>query len=544
MYEKHFSLRELPFNLTPDPRFLYTHPSCQEAFATLCYGVENRKGIVVITGAAGTGKTTLIKLFMEKAAQRVRAACILDPHLTFIELLQCALDAFGVTQLSGDRVSLMQQFRDYLLEQRSHDHRVALLLDESQDIQDEVLEELRLISDLEHAGDKLVQLVLAGQSEFELRLEQPRFDQLRQRVTLRSRLEPLGEEEIAPYIDFRLRTAGYSERSLFQHAAIHRIGYFSKGIPRLINVICDHALLIACATSSERIGAEIIDEIAGDLHLDGSGSELRNTALARAPDAMPRVDAGAKKARSADKFEDELSEAPLHMSVGGSRSSQPTVGVDLGSLWVLAKRLQKKSWVELSAVVASVALVIFGGMYLARPGSDPVFPTTNSINSIQEGSGPISRELYRVLGRGASWETPVEQTKRSYTDIERRQAHARLGEGKPGTDRGKPDDSGRPINGSPRRDRVPMTETTRAPIEHRNPQTPRRGLSSSGFAVVGNSYVREKPASKAEVIATLRPGTRIQVVGRTGEYFRVRSLDNEAIRGYVHKEDAFFEPYH
>ena len=98
MYEKHFSLRELPFNLTPDPRFLYTHPSCQEAFATLCYGVENRKGIVVITGAAGTGKTTLIKLFMENAAQRVRAACILDPHLTFIELLHCALDAFGVSQ--------------------------------------------------------------------------------------------------------------------------------------------------------------------------------------------------------------------------------------------------------------------------------------------------------------------------------------------------------------------------------------------------------------------------------------------------------------
>ncbi|HEX5606108.1 MAG TPA: AAA family ATPase, partial [Candidatus Binatia bacterium] len=251
MYEKHFRLRELPFNLTPDPRFLYTHASCQEAFATLCYGVENRKGIVLITGAAGTGKTTLIKLFMERAAQPVRAACILDPHLTFIELLQCALDAFGVTQLSADRVSLMQQFRDYLLEQRNHDHRVALLLDESQDIQDEVLEELRLVSDLEHAGDKLVQVVLAGQSEFERRLEQPRFDQLRQRVILRSRLEPLGEEEIGPYIDFRLRTAGYSERSLFQRAAIHRIGYFSQGIPRLINVICDHALLIACATNSE-----------------------------------------------------------------------------------------------------------------------------------------------------------------------------------------------------------------------------------------------------------------------------------------------------
>ena len=249
MYEKHFRLRELPFNLTPDPRFLYSHPSCQEAFATLCYGVENRKGIVLITGAAGTGKTTLIKLFMEKAAQPVRAACILDPHLTFVELLQCALDAFGVTELNADRVSLMQQFRDYLLDQYSHDHRVALLLDESQDIQDEVLEELRLVSDLEYAGDKLLQLVLAGQPEFESRLQQPRFDQLKQRVALRSRLEPLGEEEIGPYIDFRLRTAGYYESSIFQRAAVQRIGCVSQGIPRLINVICDHALLIACATS-------------------------------------------------------------------------------------------------------------------------------------------------------------------------------------------------------------------------------------------------------------------------------------------------------
>lgn len=542
MYEKHFRLRELPFNLTPDPRFLYTHPSCQEAFATLCYGVENRKGIVLITGAAGTGKTTLIKLFMERAAQRVRAACILDPHLTFIELLQCALDAFGVTQLSGDRVSLMQQFRDYLFEQRSHDHRVALLLDESQDIEDEVLEELRLVSDLEHGGDKLVQLVLAGQSEFEVRLEQPRFDQLRQRVMLRSRLEPLGEEEIGPYIDFRLRTAGCSERSLFQPAAIHRIGYFSRGIPRLINVICDHALLIACATSSERIGAETIDEIADELHLDGSGSEVRDTALPRPSYAVPRIDAVAEEARRADKFGGELSEVPSHISANGSKLTQRAV--DLGSLWLLAKRLQKKSWAELSAVVACLAFVIFGGMYLARPGSDAVSPKTDSTNSSQEGLGPISRELYPGLGQGASWETPVKQTKRSYTDPERREVYARLGEGKTGTDRRKPGASGRPIDGSPRRDRSPITETDGATLERRNPQTPRTGLSSSGFAVVGNSFVREKPASKAEVIATLRPGTRIQVVGRTGEYLRVRSLDHEAIRGYVHKEDAFFEPYH
>jgi len=540
MYEKHFRLRELPFNLTPDPRFLYSHPSCQEAFATLCYGVENRKGIVLITGAAGTGKTTLIKLFMEKAAQPVRAACILDPHLTFVELLQCALDAFGVSQLSADRVSLMQQFRDYLLNQYSHDHRVALLLDESQDIQDEVLEELRLVSDLEYAGDKLLQLVLAGQPEFESRLEQPRFDQLRQRVTLRSRLEPLGEEEIGPYIDFRLRTAGYHESSIFQRAAVQRIGYVSHGIPRLINVICDHALLIACATSMEKIGADTIDEIADDLHLEASGSELRNLPLLQAPETPATIVVTAEKAHGANKFQREPSDVSLHLAARSPRSRGSAVAAALHSLWVLATRFRKRSWIELSAAAAGVGLAVLASMYLARTESGTISATADSINSIQE----VSRDFYRVLGRGASWETPVNQTKPSYTDLERREAYGRSGEVKTEIGRGKLAGSGRPVNGSLGRERLPMTETQRPSLERRNPPARRAEISSSGFAVVGNSYVREKPASKAEVIATLRPGTRIQVVGRTGEYFRVRSLDNEAIRGYVHKEDAFFEPYH
>jgi general secretion pathway protein A len=540
MYEKHFRLRELPFNLTPDPRFLYSHPSCQEAFATLCYGVENRKGIVLITGAAGTGKTTLIKLFMEKAAQPVRAACILDPHLTFVELLQCALDAFGVSQLSADRVSLMQQFRDYLLDQYSHDHRVALLLDESQDIQDEVLEELRLVSDLEYAGDKLLQLVLAGQPEFESRLEQPRFDQLRQRVTLRSRLEPLGEEEIGPYIDFRLRTAGYHESSIFQRAAVQRIGYVSHGIPRLINVICDHALLIACATSMEKIGADTIDEIADDLHLEASGSELRNLPLLQARETPATIVATAEKAHGANKFQREPSDVSLHLAARSPTSRGSAVATELHSLWMLAKRFRKRSWIELSAAAAGVGLVVLASMYLTRTETGTISATADSINSIQE----VSRDFYRVLGRGASWETPVNQTKPSYTDLERREVYGRSGEVKTEIGRGKPAGSSRPVNGSLGLERLPMTETKRPSLERRNPPAGRAEISSSGFAVVGNSYVREKPASKAEVIATLRPGTRIQVVGRTGEYFRVRSLDNEAIRGYVHKEDAFFEPYH
>ena len=544
MYEKHFRLRELPFNLTPDPRFLFTHASCQEAFATLCYGVEHRKGIVLITGAAGTGKTTLIKLFMEKAAEGVRAACILDPHLTFVELLQCALDAFGVPGLHADRVSLMQQFRDYLLEQHSQDHRVAFLLDEAQDISEEVLEQLRVVSDLEQGGDKLVQLVLAGQSEFDTKLEQPRFHQLRQRVTLRSRLQALSEEEIGPYIDLRLRTAGYSERSIFQRAAVQQIGYFSQGIPRLINVICDHALLIACATSLETIGAETINEIADDLHLGEKPSELQNPPLLRAADATPRIIADVDKARLSDDFERELSDSRLSLSAPTWSSSQPAVGAELGSLWMLAQRLRKKSWTGLSAAAASIVLVVLGGMYLARSGSETISAPAAGMNAIQDGLGPLSRELYRALGRGASWETPVKQTQRSYTDVERREPQGHQTEAKIRTNPGKQADAVRPDNDSPRRDRLATIETKGTALERQNPQPARPALSSSGFAVVGNSYVREKPASKSDVIATLRPGTRIQVVGRTGEYFRVRSLDNEGIRGYVHKEDAFFEPYH
>jgi type II secretory pathway predicted ATPase ExeA len=541
MYEKHFRLRELPFNLTPDPRFLYTHASCQEAFATLCYGVEHRKGIVLITGAAGTGKTTLIKLFMEKAAQRVRAACILDPHLTFVELLQCALDAFGLTELHADRVSLMQQFRDYLLEQHSQNYRVALLLDEAQDIQEEVLEQLRLISDLEEGGDRLVQLVLAGQSEFEARLEQPRFHQLRQRVTLRSRLQALSEGEIGPYIDLRLRTAGYSERSIFQRAAIQHIGYFSQGIPRLINVICDHALLIACATNVKTIGAETIDEIADDLHFVENRSELRNAPLVRTTDATPSTIADTEKARLSDEFAGELSDPQFPLSIRPLTSNQSALRAELGSLWMAAQRLGNKSWIGLSLVAASIMFLVLSGVYLARSDNETISVPTNGINAIQDGLGPLSQELYRALGRGASWETPLRQTQRSYTDLEPHESKSHQAEAKLRTDPGKQADAARPRNDSSQR---ASTETKRPPIEPRNPQPPRPALSSSGFAVVGNSYVREKPASKAEIIATLRPGTRIQVVGRTGEYFRVRSLDNEGIRGYVHKEDAFFEPYH
>ncbi len=266
MYESYFGLREPPFSVTPNPRFFFTNSSCREAFATLCYGVEQRKGIVVVTGEAGTGKTTLLKMFMHRASASVHASYILDPHLSFAELLRCTLAVLGL-EGAGDRLTITRRFYGYLVEQLTNDHLVVLLLDEAQDISDEVLNELTLLSDLENDGAKLLQIVFVGQPEFESKIEQLSFHRLKQRIALRSRLTPLSADEISPYIDFRLTAAGYRGKTIFFNAAVERIAFYSKGIPRLVNVICDNALLIACATSQNVVDAETIEEAADGLQL-------------------------------------------------------------------------------------------------------------------------------------------------------------------------------------------------------------------------------------------------------------------------------------
>ena len=267
MYNEHFGFTESPFKVSPDPRFFFVNPCYEEAFATLRYGIEARKGFIVITGDAGTGKTTLVKKLVRSFEPNVHTACIYDPRLSFTELIQRALKDFGLPSSSGNRLALMGQINDYLVRQFERGHIVCLMVDEAQNLSDETLEELRLLSNLETHTDKLLQIVLVGQPEFEEKLDKPELFHLKQRVVLRCRLRALEGHEVGLYIDSRLRTVKYAHHDLFDTESITRIAFYSRGVPRLVNIICDNALLVACESSESRVTAAIIEEVANELKL-------------------------------------------------------------------------------------------------------------------------------------------------------------------------------------------------------------------------------------------------------------------------------------
>ena len=269
MYEKHFGFVELPFSVSPDPRFFYSNPVYREALVTLHYGIEARKGFVIITGEAGTGKTTLLRMLMHNLDSAIHTAFIFNPRLSFTALLRFILSDLGVASSAKDRLKLTEQLNGHLIEQLKKGQTVALLVDEAQALSDEILEELRLLSNLETDREKLIQIVLMGQPELERKLDDHELRQLKQRVTLRCRLLPLSQHEVGLYIASRLKTAGYEGKELFAPEAVEKITHYSNGIPRLVNVVCDNALVIASAASKKRVSAEMIEEVARDLKLTG-----------------------------------------------------------------------------------------------------------------------------------------------------------------------------------------------------------------------------------------------------------------------------------
>lgn len=268
MYSRYFGLREAPFSVTPDPRFFYTNSFYQEAFAALLYGIKTKKGFIVIIGEVGTGKTTLLRKLMRNLDAATASVYIFNTHLNFDELLQLVLHDLGLADKAKNKLTMIQELNEYLIQQAQKGGTVSLLIDEAQNLSDETLEGLRLLSNLETDKEKLLQIVLMGQPELEIKLDQPKLRQLKQRIAVRSRLDRLKDREVGAYIDYRLRAVDYGHNDLFSPDAIQQIAFYSKGIPRLINIICDNALLIAYASSKKKVSADMIKEVARDLRLE------------------------------------------------------------------------------------------------------------------------------------------------------------------------------------------------------------------------------------------------------------------------------------
>ncbi|MCX8072578.1 MAG: AAA family ATPase [Candidatus Binatia bacterium] len=265
MYCEFYQLQERPFNVTPDPKFLYLNARYREAIASLHYGITQRKGFITLIGEAGTGKTTLLKRLLDELDQNTRTVFLFNTNVSFEEILEYMFAEFDLPVHSGKKLYMLQRLNMFLLEELRNGRNVALLIDEAQDLEYSVLEDLRLLSNLETAKEKIIQIVLSGQPELGQKLSNPILRQLRQRISVNCRLLPLSKDEVSEYIRFRLEAAGAPDAKLFTRDAEERIYHFSRGIPRLVNVICDNALVIGYAMGKKRITADIIDEAAADL---------------------------------------------------------------------------------------------------------------------------------------------------------------------------------------------------------------------------------------------------------------------------------------
>ena len=270
MYHEFYGLRQAPFDITPNPRFLFHSPKHREAFNHLVYGVRERKGFVQLTGEVGAGKTTLCRAFLEQLDGKFSTALILNPVLNADELMRAIATEFGLEVQGRDRLATIAAISDFLLKQTLAGKETVLIIDEAQNLTEDLLEQVRLISNIETDDRKLLQIVLMGQPELRDRLNSPRLKQLRQRITVRYHLSPLTRHEVGQYIQHRLALAGSRGSPTFSFPAVWRVFGYSQGIPRLVNAVCDKALLAGFVERSYRINYRMVGrairELEGSIH--------------------------------------------------------------------------------------------------------------------------------------------------------------------------------------------------------------------------------------------------------------------------------------
>jgi general secretion pathway protein A len=545
MYNEYFGFAEAPFSLTPDPRFSYTNALYQEAFATLRYGIEARKGFIVITGEAGTGKTTLLRRLMQSFGRHVQTAYIYNPHVTLTELLRLILSDLGLTSRTEDRLAMIAQLNEYLIKQLKQRNIVTLLVDEAQELSIEMLEEIRLLSNLETDTQKLLQIVLMGQPELERKLDQPELRQLKQRVALRCRLDPLPSNEVGEYISARLKAVGYSRKDLFHGSAVEKIAAHSRGIPRIINIICDNALLIAFAASKKIVSASSIDEVARDLRLNqqAAAPEVAPPPPAGWPkEPVERLEGFRSKRTSArpgfrtpaspesEFFMIGLEEKPAHLRSERRLAGYGTGVFSLGIVLGLAAMLlySQQMWGGLTALTDSVKELTATQPSDVVP-AQPTVPNNRSIpdglqeKSASEAPAPqlpaIEQQAFKEPENPPRHEQPQEQPVQPSAPVEQRRS---LTTGR------KPPDSARPM---PERRSLPSPTPSPAALSRNETVRDRelemqvekaidnRALRGIGVSVKdGTVYLRGRVPTMRQRLAAQRAAQSVD---------GVRSIENQ-----------------
>jgi general secretion pathway protein A len=280
MYTKYYGLKERPFEISPDPKYFYMGENHREALAHLIYAVEAGKGFSVITGEVGTGKTTIVQILLKRMDGSVRTAHIFNPKMSAIDLLRYICSDLGVKiDPAISKGQVLAKLHQYLLECYTRSEKVVLMIDEAQALTPALLEEIRLLTNLETPRSKLMQVILLGQPELDKILMDYSYRQLKQRITVRFQLNRLNKYETGEYVRHRLRGAGSRNMDLFDKGAVNRIYEYSKGIPRIINTVCDNALLTGYATEKKIIDKTIIKDVICSLENQCSASNHYKKAM-------------------------------------------------------------------------------------------------------------------------------------------------------------------------------------------------------------------------------------------------------------------------
>ena len=493
MYCKHFGFERFPFSVTSDPQFFYVSTANAEVLSALALEVKRGSGFVVVTGEAGVGKTTLLRKLSVDLPGCVRCAFVIaKARLSFVALLRSILTELGVFTLATDRDSLLEQLRNYPGAQASKGCSVALICDEAQAMSDEELMQVSALCD----SGAAMSIVFAGQSDLESRLNQRKLHSLKEQITAMLRLPRLRNAEVESYVTSRLEHAGLVENALFEPQAIEKIVKWSSGIPRLVNMISDNALLLAYRASATTVTAQMIEQAVSRLRLDERLTEVARRSPA---EIVPALDDATMIANS------ETADRGRPVPAQQARKSQR----------------QKNHFVNLSQFRLAGAL----GMGVASALGFATFHSLQHDTPVSRAAMDLETSGRAPLAIHAAVE-PLRAENMSVAAQTQQPAPTVLPASAAVHQEGIQNDAA--VAKQDHADVAKADKPSHVPLEQI-------------YRVVGASFVRSRPAANADIIETLQPGIRVAILSRAGEFIRVRSLDNAAVLGFVHREDAFFE---